>query len=213
MKQRPTLGKPAPPEFPYVCGYCGVGNHKGTEHLSASGARQRACSHLYYVGRRLDEVECMCPCNDTEREFRTMMAEMGRQIVSAASVPSVLPAPSLRARVTNAPSPVSAPVPASPFGDRPPIAVLKGGRVAKGELERLVFEVITDPVVGVTTGYYAQMTPKQIADEIRMRTGGGYEPSVGAIYSRLEAWSKNMLVTVEEKPYRVTAVSDKLRVD
>ena len=57
--KRPLLGKPIPPEFPYVCGFCGVGNHRGTERLSASGTKQRACNHIYYVGRRLDEVECM----------------------------------------------------------------------------------------------------------------------------------------------------------
>lgn len=211
--KRPALGKPAPPEFPYVCGFCGVGNHRGTEKLSAKGTKQKACSHMYYIGRRMTPVECMCPCNDTEREFRAMMEEMGRPVEPVALPASVLPAPSLRAPVTAAPTPVSAPVAASLFGDRPPISVLKGGRVAKGELEKLVYEVITDKTVGVAAGYYAQMTPKVIADEIRMRTMGSYEPSVGAIHSCLERWSKHMLVTVEERPYRVTVVSDKLRVD
>lgn len=211
--KRPPLGKPIPPEFPYFCGFCGVGNHRGTEKLSASGAKQRACNHIYYVGRRLDEVECMCPCNDTEREFRAMMAEMGRPIEPAPLPSSVLPAPSLRAPITGPPTPVSVPIVASPFGARPPIAMLPSGRVAKGQLEGLIYEVLTDPVVGVKAGYYKDMTPKVISDEIRMRTRGEYEPSVGAVHSCLERWSKSVLITVAEKPYRVTEISDRLRVN
>jgi hypothetical protein len=211
-----TTAKPAkviPPEFPYVTGFCGVGNHAGTTNISTKGTKQTTCNHVYFIGRFRTRVECMCWCHDAEREFRAMMASAGKPVDENPLPVYALPVRTLQGLAHDVASPVKQATVSTPFGDRPAINMLPGGRLARGELEKLVYEVITDKLVGIGKPGAGDGTPKWINMEIQLRTNQATNPSAGAIYSCLEKWAKLMLITVAEKPYRVTAVSDKLRLD
>jgi hypothetical protein len=214
MKTADKPIKQVKPPSTYVTGFCNDGNHVGTNNLSPSGVLMPACRYIYNLPR-ISRIECMCWCHDIEREFQAMFAAAGKVQVSDSVPVSVLAAPSLRATPTVDDEAASAPVVMTPFGTRPPINVLRGGRVARGQLEQLIYEVITDPTVGIHPasheGARYGLTPKFIANEIRIRTVGAYEPSVGAIHSALTKWSVKMLITVVEKPLQVVAVSDRLR--
>lgn len=197
---------------PLQCGFCAVGNHFGSNNTSPSGVPLPACKHIFvsYSPRRID-IECMCPCTETERGFREMLRAAGKLPTVNASPRHALPIPDLQRPAT---MDVEPPNDADPTGDHDAVmtpSIGRGGRAERGDLERLVWEVcvagLSDPRI-VTGG--DGMTPKWVAFEITMRTRMAYSPSVGAIASVFTRWATVMTATIAEKPLRLTGMTPAL---
>lgn len=212
-----TAAKKAPPKpvglsgkeiqaVPYVCGFCNSGFH-----FRSKRERGPVCKFIYELGL-YGVVTCLCDCTKTERDFRTMLSAMGKELPTYSEPAPILPASSLRSAVT-----VDAGYPEQPAttdtsddGD-PASAEMKfsfgeTGRVVKGQLDEAVWRVCNDALAGRIPVPESGITPVLICFEIKLRSGTEYQPSPGAVTAALTRWSKVMWVTVEENPLRLVSM-------
>lgn len=201
------------PQSVYSCGFCAVGSHSGTRPTSPSGKPLPVCQHIFHpqtVYGRIIEVECMCPCNDTERGFRAMLQAAGKELSVNTSPHYALPRSDLQRPVhDDATSVVDGTAPTGNAALRPMVG--KGGRVERGNLEELVRQVCLDGLNNKGIVPSDGMTPKWIAFEITLRSGSAYAPSTGAVSSVLVRWASTMQATIAEKPLRIVDLSVPLR--
>lgn len=188
----------------YVCGYCGIGQH------SKSKAKWR-CKHIFYVSTpRVIEIECMCSCNDTERGFREMLRAAGQlpQQVNTSPYPA-LPVSTLQELSHDTHAAPEGHPDTDPDNTPTTVNLLRGGRMERGGLEQLVWEVVLDGLTKkVPVIDRDGITVKWIAFEILGRTRAAYPAGAGAIHSVLDRWSKLVLVTLEGRPAHVVGMNE-----
>lgn len=202
----PKLAKPIEIST-YVCGYCGIGQHSNSKD-------KWHCKHIFYVSTpRVIEVECMCSCNDTERGFREMLRAAGKlpDQVNTSPYPA-LPTSDLQSIPRHTHDGLEDPPDDDPVTTPTPVSLLRGGRMKRGGLEQLVWEVVVDGLTGkVPVIDKAGITVTWIGFEILGRTRAAYPAGAGAIHSVLDRWSRLVLVTLEGRPAHVTGMNEQFK--
>lgn len=168
---------------PYVTQWCANGGHDGIKALSFRGTLLPSCQFRYDLGYG-GIVVCMCDCHADMRAVLAMMEESGRTV------------PIQTAVVVERTAEVAAIVESLAAVRKPLFAPTESGRLAPGQLEQWVLDVLDLEIPGF------ELTVDYIAMEIAL-AHPGYSPSHGAIQNVLTGWSDRSYVKLATKPIRV----------
>jgi hypothetical protein len=195
----------------YVTGFCGIGNHEGSQNKSPSGAIMKACPlGGVILADRIGELVCTCECHDLSRQMESLTGiQLPRPIINRQT-------PSLdRLLRETAVGTGGAKAPGIGDPNRPTVAVASGarfavtptGRAARGQLEEQVRHVLCTQIkaAGVDMIAALGLTPSTISLAIDKEN----PPSTGAIYSVLKRWEGAVLVELAEGPFRFIKFTDR----
>lgn len=167
-------------KYPYVSQFCLNGGHEGIIALNFKNNRLPSCNwDLRYA-------KCTCNCHEITAGLAEMAAEMGKTF----AVPSVVVAPTAEVAAI-----------AATLNEirKPAFQATPSGRLASGQLESWLYDVLKNPVMSATPDI------SELAFEIQL-AHPEYQPSAGAIQAVLERWSKLSYLKLGAKPIRVLQI-------
>jgi hypothetical protein len=178
-------------KFPYVTQHCANGGHEGAKTLTAKGTMIRPCNWRYVFDFGVT-VECSCKCHEITAGLAAMVEQMGRTYTMPPTV--IEPAAEVEA-IRKSLVDIRKPE----FDSTPT------GRLAPGQLERWVLDVVERKPIGGLI-----MDINYIIFEVSL-AHPGYRPSAGAIQAVLQKWADMHYIKLETKPLRVEQVYESLQ--
>jgi hypothetical protein len=169
---------------PYITQWCANGGHDGIKALNFRGSLLPSCQFRYDLGHGRPLVVCMCKCHNDMREVLEMMRSAGKDM------------PVKQAIVAERTAEVAAIVESLAAVRKPLFAPTDSGRLAPGQLEQWVLDVLDLGIEGF------ELTIEYIAMEIAF-AHKGYSPSHGAIQNVLQGWADVSYIKLGYKPIRV----------
>lgn len=167
-------------KYPYISQFCLNGGCEGTVALNWKGNRLPTCNW------DLGYVKCTHDCHEITAGLAEMAAELGKTYV--------MPVP-----VIESATEVSAIAATLSEIRKPAFQATPSGRLASGQLEQWLYEVLKSQVLSATPDISELAFEMQLAHP-------EYQPSAGAIQAALERWSKLSYISLGAKPIRVLQI-------
>lgn len=179
-------------DYPYITQHCANGGHEGTKNFTAKGSLIRPCNWRYVFDFGV-VATCTCHCHEITAGMAAMAEEMGRVYTLPPAVVE------LDAEVTAIRESLAE-------IRKPEFDATPSGRLAPGQLERWVLDVVEKgPMPGM------QLDIAYIGFEVSL-AHREYRPSPGAIQAVLERWAQMHYIKLDTKPIRITQVYASLSV-
>lgn len=178
-------------EFPYVTQFCMNGGCEGVKKLNVNGTLMPSCSWRYVFDFGVTAT-CTHECHDVTAGLAAMAEELGKVYVPP--VVEVVRTPEVAAIAANLAE-----------IRKPEFAATESGRLAPGQLEQWLYEVVQNRMAGFVVDV------SYLAFEIQLRHKG-YQPSAGAIQAVLERWANMSYIKLETKPLRVAEVYEAFKM-
>jgi hypothetical protein len=177
-------------EYPYVTQFCLNGGCEGAKKLNMNGTLMPSCSWRYVFDFGVTAT-CTHECHDVTAGLAAMAEELGKvyvpQMIVAERTVEVAAIAASLAEIR-----------------KPEFAATESGRLAPGQLEQWLYDVVQDRMAGFVVDV------SYLAFEIQLRHKG-YTPSAGAIQAVLERWASVSYIKLETKPLRIAQVYEALK--